>query len=1076
MKIVQLAQALAVAAVLAALTQAALAKSDGLITEGRLDAMDAKGKALGACPLKHTEVTADIAGFIARVTVRQQFHNPFPEKIEAVYVFPLSQDAAVDRMTMKIGARTIRGQIKERGEARAIYEKAKARGNVASLLDQERPNIFTQAVANIEPGQEVDIVISYSETLKWKDGEYEFSFPMVVGPRYMPGQPTGPATTGWAEPTTAVPDANKISPPVTPEGTRAGHDISITVILDAGLPLRRIDSRQHEIDVTRPEGDKSRATIKLRERRTIPNKDFVLVYQTATDEIADAVLTHTDQRGKFFTMVLQPPKRVRTPLIVPKEIIFAIDKSGSMSGFPIETAKKAMKLCVEGMHERDTFNLICFEGGVSFCFPKSVANTPENQQQALGYLGSLQGGGGTEMMKAIDACLSGQDDPNRVRIVCFMTDGLVGNDMAILDAVKRNAGTARVFSFGIGRSVNRYLLDGMARAGRGEVHYILSERDALGAAERFYERVRTPVLTDVKLDFGSLKVSEVYPQQIPDLFSSAPIVIKGQYGAAGEGLITLRGTTGEGAFERKIRVTLPDAEPKNDVLAPLWARAKVEDLMNRDLAAVQRGQPNPAVKEEMLGLGLRYDLLTQFTSFVAVEEQTVTAGGQPKTVAVPVEMPEGVSYEGVFGGQQGQGEQLGGYGRRARGAPPKMVSPGVGNAPTELSTSPLTLEPPGSIDAGGRGLGAGVSGDGLGFSGRGSGNRASAGARYGATRQSERAVAAALNWLARHQTADGCWQFDPPADAKKGFADPGTWKSDAGATALALLPFLGAGQTHASKGPYQKTIGLGMDWLMKHQKADGDLSDGGSPKMLSHALATLVLCEAYGGTGDKTVGKAAQKAIQFIAASQDAKTSGWAEPSEGPALSVSAWQIMALWIAKTCGLKMPAGTLEKADRFLESLRAEGGVMYRETAAKEASDAATAMGLLCRLYLPAKAGKNPPATDDGGRRGGIEWLGKMGPSENDAIANLFATIFMRDDRGPAWDDWNRKMRRQLIESQAKEGDAAGSWWNAKDIQADNGGRLFQTAVNAVTVEVYYARLPLFTLQRNTPPEETGPATP
>jgi len=635
--------------ILWAAVSVALATSGGPITEGRLDAIGSGSKPLGSCPLKHTAVTVDISGFIARVTVRQQFHNPFEDKIEAVYVFPLSQDAAVDRMTMKVGDRIVKGEIKERGEARAIYESAKAAGKVASLLDQERPNIFSQSVANIEPGEEVDISISYSETLDWKDGEYQFDFPMVVGPRYIPGGGSAPAPMTTGRPTAEVPDADRITPPVTPEGTRAGHDVSITVNLDAGLPLRRIDSKQHAVTVDYPVADKTRAVIQLKQQKTIPNKDFVLVYETATDKIEDTLLAHTDQRGKFFTLVLQPPKRVRKQLIVPKEIVFVIDKSGSMSGFPIETAKQAMRLCIQGLHENDTFNLMTFEGGVGFCFEKPVPNTLANRQQALQYLGSLQGSGGTEMMKAIHACLAGQDDPERVRVVCFMTDGYVGNDMAIIDAVKQNAGIARVFSFGIGRSVNRYLLDGIARAGRGEVHYILDERQATGAAERFYERVRTPVLTDIDLDFGGLAVEGLYPGQVPDLFSSKPVVVKGRYKQGGKGTITLRGKTGEGKFERKIAVTLPAEEPKNEVLASLWARAKVAHLMHQDLAGVQRGTPNPAMKEEILGLGLRYQLLTQFTSFVAVEHKRITKDGQTRTVAVPVEMPGGVSYQGVFG-------------------------------------------------------------------------------------------------------------------------------------------------------------------------------------------------------------------------------------------------------------------------------------------------------------------------------------------------------------------------------------------------------------------------------------------
>jgi len=654
---------------------AALASSGGPVTQGRLDAVGSGSKPLGSCPLKHTDVTVDISGFIARVTVRQQFQNPFPDKIEAVYVFPLSQDAAVDRMTMKVGDRIIQGEIKERGEARAIYEQAKAAGKVASLLDQERPNIFTQSVANIEPGEQVDISISYSETLDWKDGEYQFDFPMVVGPRYIPGDGSAPAPMTTGRPTAEVPDADRITPPVTPKGTRAGHDISITVNLNAGLPLRRIDSKQHAVEVDYPQADKTRAVIKLKQQQTIPNKDFVLVYETATDEIQDTLLAHTDQRGKFFTLVLQPPKRVRSQLIVPKEIVFVVDNSGSMNGFPIETAKQAMRLCIEGLHPNDTLNLITFSGSVSFCFEKPVPNTEENRRKALDYLGVLRGSGGTEMMKAINACLAGQDDPERVRVVCFMTDGYVGNDLAIIDAVKRNAGVARVFSLGIGRSVNRYLLDGMAQAGRGEVHYILDETQATGAAERFYERVRTPVLTDVELDFGGLAVEGLYPARVPDLFSSTPVVVKGRYKQGGQGTIALRGKTGEGKFERKIDVTLPEEEPKNEVLASLWARAKVDDLMQQDLAGIQRGSPNPAMKEEILGLGLRYQLLTQFTSFVAVEHLRITEGNTVRTVPVPVEMPEGVSYEGVFGpggGPLAAGMGMGGM--ALRGAVPQTAA------------------------------------------------------------------------------------------------------------------------------------------------------------------------------------------------------------------------------------------------------------------------------------------------------------------------------------------------------------------------------------------------------------------
>ncbi len=629
------------------------------VTEGMLRAIGPDEKDLGPCPLEHTDVHVRITGFVARVDVTQKFHNPFDHKIEAVYVFPLSQTAAVDDMTMTIGDRVVRGVIKPREEAREIYEAARATGHVASLLDQERPNIFTQSVANIEPGERVEIRISYVENIDWADGTCHFDFPTVVGPRYIPGGGSAPAPMTTGTPTPQVPDADRITPPVVPEGMRAGHDLSITVEIAAGFPIQNLKSLSHPVDIEYTDAIPSEAVVTLKNESTIPNKDFVLTYETVTHDIGDTLLTHWDDRGGFFTLILQPPDRVEPDWIVPKEMIFVIDKSGSMNGFPIDTAKATMKRCIQNLNPDDTFNLMTFAGGVGFCFDKAMANTEANVSHALGYLQNLQGGGGTEMMNAILACLGGDQDPDRVRIVCFMTDGYVGNDSAIIDAVRRNAGETRVFAFGIGRSVNRYLLDGIARAGRGEVEYVLSPEQSEEASNRFYDRVTTPVLTDIEIDWGGLPVDEVYPNLIPDLFSAKPVVLKARYTAPAAGTIRLAGRRGSERFEREIVVNLPTTLGRNEVIASLWARAKVEDLMDRLGPAPSYpgdstgGQPDSAVKNAIVDLALKYRLLTQFTSFVAVEELTITRGGEPTKVQVPVEMPEGVSYDGVFGKKEG---------------------------------------------------------------------------------------------------------------------------------------------------------------------------------------------------------------------------------------------------------------------------------------------------------------------------------------------------------------------------------------------------------------------------------------
>ncbi|HSP41482.1 MAG TPA: VIT domain-containing protein, partial [Luteolibacter sp.] len=372
--------------------------NDGKITEGRLDAFDAGGKALGPCPLKHTDVQADISGTLARVTVTQRFHNPFKDKIEAIYVFPLHQDSAVDDMTMTVGERVVKGVIKERGEAKRIYEEAKAQGKVASLLDQERPNIFTQSVANIEPGEQVTITIRYSQTINWEEGRFGFDFPTVVGPRYIPGGATGDQPVSLdepmppmfrkpdpkrgpegeppvvnpdpAKPTDQVSDAGRITPPVVKEGFRAGHDISITVTIHAGRPIEDLKSELHEVELEHIGGDKSHAVVRLAEKAVIPNRDFAISYRTAGDAITDSVLTHTDERGNFFSMVIQPPARVKQEQVVPRELVFVLDTSGSMGGFPMETSKAMMRRAIESLRTEDEFNIVTFAGNTSVLFPE----------------------------------------------------------------------------------------------------------------------------------------------------------------------------------------------------------------------------------------------------------------------------------------------------------------------------------------------------------------------------------------------------------------------------------------------------------------------------------------------------------------------------------------------------------------------------------------------------------------------------------------------------------------------------------------------------------------------------------
>lgn len=581
---------------------------------GMLTRIDTNGQVDAPCPLEHTAVTAEVQGPVARVKVRQIFRNPTSEPMEAIYTFPLAAGGAVDDMTLRIGDRLVKGKMKRKEEARAIYDAARRQGKLAGLLDQSRPNVFVQSVANIPPNGKVEIEIQYVETLRYEAGKYEFVFPMVVGPRYSPKHNPGAFQ----------------NPKYAAQGTRAGHDISLSLKLDAGLPIDSVDSTTHEVVVENRTA--AGAFIKLRNQNEIPNKDFILRWDVAGRKINDAFLTHRGRDGQgFFTFVLAPPEQPAREDITPKELVFVIDTSGSMHGFPLDKAKEAMTAAIDGLNPRDRFNLITFSGDTHILFPAPVAATPENIADAKRFLAGRRSGGGTEMMKAIRASLAPSGSRDHVRIVCFMTDGYVGNEAEIIAEIRQHP-EARVFGFGIGSSVNRHLMDQMSFNGRGEVEYIGLQDDGSAAAKRFHTRVQTPLLTDIQLSFQGLAVDEIYPKRIPDLFSAKPVVISGQYRDAGRGSVKITGKMGGHPFERIVPVELA-ALVQREGIRSLWARTKVGELVNDGEAKNQA-----AITE----LGIHYSIMTPFTSFVAVEHQTISEAGKLRTIEVPVEVPEGV--------------------------------------------------------------------------------------------------------------------------------------------------------------------------------------------------------------------------------------------------------------------------------------------------------------------------------------------------------------------------------------------------------------------------------------------------
>ena len=674
------------------------------------------GKVAGFVPLKRTGIKTEISGFVARIEVTQEFENVLPDAVEAIYVFPLPHESAVDGMTMTVGEREIHAVIKERDEARKIYEQARNAGHTAALLDQERPNIFTQSVTNIPPSGKVQIKLSVIELLKYEAGVYEFAFPLVVGPRYIPGNPTAAGDHGTMPDSDQVPDASSISPPVagihTADAT-AGHDVSMEVNLSAGVPVGDVESPSHKIFADRTGADSYH--VKLADDAVLPNKDFILRYKVAGTGINDAVLAHSDQSGGYFTLILQPPNRPPEKALVPRQLIFVLDTSGSMWGFPLEMAKKTIQRALDNLRKDETFNLITFSGATRVLFPEPVPATPENVAQAKKVLAGAYGSGGTEMMKAIRTALgddAGADKPmeaDPIRVVCFMTDGYVGNDADIIAEVKKHA-DARVFSFGIGTAVNRFLLTKMAEEGHGDVEFVTAPGEAQGAADRFYERVHSPVLTNISIDWNGLPVTDVYPKDVRDLFSAKPIIITGRYTGNPTGKITIKGYQGTGDFNRSIPVDFSSASAGNTALEKIWAQHKVEDLMSQDWNGIQSG--NSKYKADIIKVGLEHSLATQYTSFVAVEERTVVSDGKPVKVEVPVELPEGISPLAVPGGSdkfveaywargaaapgQGGGTAGGTYTFRKMPAPmpspPPPTSGYLPSSPADVASSSSTVE------------------------------------------------------------------------------------------------------------------------------------------------------------------------------------------------------------------------------------------------------------------------------------------------------------------------------------------------------------------------------------------------
>lgn len=578
-------------------------------------------------PLLETKAKVGIAGVIAAIELTQVYKNEGNRTIEAIYCFPLGTKSAIYAMRMRIGNRVIEAKIEERAAAKRIYEQAKDEGKVASLLEQERPNVFQMKVANIMPGDRIEVRVNYTELLVPEKGIYEFVFPTVVGPRYSDKKAEN------------AKDHDKwLKTPYLHEGQQPPYTFDITATLRTGIPLSNVSVPSHEVIVQQ---ERDRAEIKLApEDKKGGNKDFILRYTLQGERIQTGLLLYPGEEENFFLLMLQPPKKVTANSIPPREYVFIVDVSGSMNGFPLEVSKALITEIIQNLRRKDYFNILFFAGGSEVLSPHPLLATQENKRKAIAMMKGKQGGGGTQILPALKRAMTLEKKEGLSRIIVTATDGYVAVEKEAFDLIREKLNEANFFAFGIGSSVNRYLIDGMARAGRGEPFVATNQKEAVQAAERFAEYIKSPLLTDIEVALKGFDAYDVEPPTLPDLFAQRPLILFGKYKHA-KGKIVVSGKTVRGNYKKAIAVNTHLEDQSNIALQYLWAREKIARLDDY-------GKVGADVKEEVTELGLRYHLMTQYTSFVAVDT-IVRDTGEVVTVKQPLPLPEGVSDYAVGG-------------------------------------------------------------------------------------------------------------------------------------------------------------------------------------------------------------------------------------------------------------------------------------------------------------------------------------------------------------------------------------------------------------------------------------------
>ena len=603
----------------------------------------AKADPWAPAPTLSTEVRYAVSGVVARAKVVQRFRNGTDGWVEGIYVFPLPESAAVDHLRMRVGERTIEGQIREREQARAEYRQAAESGRRASLVEQQRPNVFTNRVANVGPGEEVAVEIEFQQSLAFDRGEVRLRFPLVVGPRYVPGSPVTSVDDGggWSPDTDRVGDASHVTPPVRPPSERLHNPVAVEVDLDPGFPIRRLASRTHAVVREQREGGRYR--VRLESPLVPADRDFELAWEPEDGVLPRSAVFEEEREGsRYVLLTLFPPTGTAIEASrLPREVVYVIDTSGSMAGLSIDQARRALLLALGRLRPGDRFNVIRFSNTAEPLFDSPRSVEPLVLELARKWVAGLEAQGGTEMREALEAALVGSDDPARVRQVVFLTDGSVANEDELFGVIRQRLGDTRLFTVGIGSAPNGHFMTKAAQFGHGTFTYIGDVREVEEKMGSLFARLETPVLTGIEVLWPEGAAVEAWPSRVPDLYLGEPVVVAARVtGPAGE--VTVTGRRGGEEW----RAALSLAGRAGEGMGVLWARRKIESLLD----SVHEGRDADAVKAEVVALGLEHHLVTKHTSLVAVDVTPVRPDGAPLDAqSVATNLPHGWTYEGVFG-------------------------------------------------------------------------------------------------------------------------------------------------------------------------------------------------------------------------------------------------------------------------------------------------------------------------------------------------------------------------------------------------------------------------------------------